>query len=216
MSEAWQTQEERGSGGLIQFIVWVALRIGHTAGRLLLFPICLYFLTFSVRARRASANYLRRILGRAPRFSELFRHYHCFASTLLDRPYFLTGRFKSYEIRVHGEEVMLAIHGSGRGGIMLGAHIGSFEVLRCLASTREWLDLKVMMDMNVSRRTESSCNLLVNGGLSEVSVTDRSHRIVMVNICRIDRRSRWTSRTCGSWGPTVSESIFHPLSGCWT
>ena len=155
VSEAWQTQEERGSRGLIRFIVWVALRLGHSAGRSLLIPICLYFLIFSIQARRASAGYLRRVLGRAPTFIELFRHYHCFASTLLDRPYFLTGRFAPYDIRVHGEEVISVIHGSGRGGVLLGAHIGSFEVLRCFANTRGWLDLRVMMEMDVSRRTDA-------------------------------------------------------------
>ena len=145
MSEAWKNQEERGSTGLIRLIIWIALRGGHPIGRLLLFPICLYFIIFSVNARRASADYLRRILGRAPGIVDLFRHYHCFAATLLDRPYFLTGRFASYDIRVHGEEVMEAINRSGRGGILMGAHIGSFEILRCLATTRQWLDLKVMM-----------------------------------------------------------------------
>lgn len=154
MSEAWKNQEERGSTGLIRLIIWIALRGGHPIGRLLLFPICLYFIIFSVNARRASADYLRRILGRVPGIVDLFRHYHCFASTLLDRPYFLTGRFAPYDIRVHGEEVMLAIHRSGRGGILMGAHIGSFEILRCLATTRQWLDLKVMMEMDNSQRTD--------------------------------------------------------------
>jgi predicted LPLAT superfamily acyltransferase len=155
VSDAWQTQEERGSSGLIRFVIWVALHVGHSAGRFLLIPICLYFLTFSIRARRASADYLRRVLGRAPGVADLFRHYHCFASTLLDRLFFLAGRSASYDIRLHGEEVMLAVQRSGRGGIMMGAHIGSFEVLRCLAGMREWLDLKVMMDMDVSRRTDT-------------------------------------------------------------
>lgn len=155
MSEAWQTQEERGSRGLIRFVIWIALHVGHSAGRLLVFPICLYFLTFSVRARRASADYLRRVLGRAPGVADLFRHYHCFASTLLDRPYFVTGRFASYDIRLHGEEAILAVHRTGRGGVLMGAHIGSFEVLRCLASRCEWLDLKVMMDVDVSRHTDA-------------------------------------------------------------
>jgi predicted LPLAT superfamily acyltransferase len=153
--EAWQVQEERGSRGLIRFVIWIALHVGHTAGHFLVFPICLYFLTFSVRARRASADYLRRVLGRAPGVADLYRHYHCFAMTLLDRPYFVTGQFASYDIRVHGEDVMLAIHRSGRGGVVMGAHIGSFEVLRSFASTCEWLDLKVMMDMDVSRHTDA-------------------------------------------------------------
>ena len=152
MSDAWQTQEERGSSGLVRLIAWIALNIGHSAGHLLLYPISLYFLIFSVRARRASAEYLRRVLGRAPGIVDLFRHYFCFASTILDRAYFLMGRFAPYDIRIHGEEVLENIHRKGQGGILMGSHIGSFEVLRCLASGRDWLDLKVMMYPENSQR----------------------------------------------------------------
>lgn len=158
MTETWQKQEERGSSKLTRLIVWIVLYLGYPAGRALLFPICLYFVVFSVRARRASADYLGRVLDHKPGFIDLFRHYHCFASTLLDRPYFLTGKFEPYDIRVHGEEAIFEIHRSGRGGILMGAHIGSFEILRCLASTRDWLDLKVMMDLNTSRSMDAIAN----------------------------------------------------------
>lgn len=152
MSDTWQTQQERGSSTLVRLIAWIALNIGHAAGHVLLYPICFYFLVFSVQARRSSARYLRRALGRRPNFTDMFRHYFCFAATILDRPYFLTGRFAPYDIRIHGEEVLKDIYQSGQGGILMGAHIGSFEVLRCLAGGRDWLNLKVMMYPENSRR----------------------------------------------------------------
>lgn len=152
MSEAWQAQDERGSSGLVRLIVWIALNVGFSAGRVLLYPICFYFLTFSVRARRASRDYLHRVLGRAPGYADLFRHYMCFASTILDRPYFLAGRFRLYDIRIHGLPALEAMRDTGSGGVLMGAHIGSFEVMRCLATTADWLDLKIMMYPDKSQR----------------------------------------------------------------
>lgn len=152
MGEVWQAQEERGSTVLVRLIAWIALKVGYGAGRMLLYPICLYFLVFSVKARKASADYLRRVLARAPGLRDLFRHYFCFAATILDRPYFLTGRFDTYDIRVHGEDVLQALVDSGRGGILMGAHIGSYEVLRCLAHRRGDIDLKVMMHTETTQR----------------------------------------------------------------
>lgn len=152
MAERWQAQGERGSGALMRLIAWIALNIGYRAGRILLYPICLYFLIFSIDARRASAGYLRRILGRRPRMADLFRHYFCFAATILDRPYFLTGRFESYDIQIHGEEALLRLVDRGQGGILMGAHIGSFEILRCLADRKAHIDLKVMMHRQTTQR----------------------------------------------------------------
>jgi predicted LPLAT superfamily acyltransferase len=145
MSETWQTQAERGSGGMLRLIAWIALNLGYAAGHILLYPICLYFLAFSITARRSSAEYLRRALGREPGFRDLFRHYFVFASTILDRPYFLSGSFTRYDIRIHGKEGLENLARSGRGAVLLGAHIGSFDVLRCLADESALIDLKVMM-----------------------------------------------------------------------
>src|SRR5262249_4812583 len=47
----WTTRRERGTTATIRFIVWVALSLGRRAARLLLYPICGYFLAFSPGSR---------------------------------------------------------------------------------------------------------------------------------------------------------------------
>ena len=59
----WVARPERSSVAAIRLIVWVALRLGRPAARLLLYPICLYFVVFSRKPRRASAKFLERALG---------------------------------------------------------------------------------------------------------------------------------------------------------
>ncbi len=109
---------------------WIALHIGRPVGRALLYPITLYFLATATAARRGSRLFLRRALGREPGWRELFRHIHCFAATILDRVYFLTGRLDQFEIEIFGGQRILDQAASGRGCILLGSHLGSFEALR--------------------------------------------------------------------------------------
>ena len=48
---AWLTRRERGAATAIRLIVWIALHLGRSVTRLLLYPICLYFLAFSSASR---------------------------------------------------------------------------------------------------------------------------------------------------------------------
>lgn len=141
----WLAQEERGSVAMIRAIVWIALRLGRRAARLLLYPICLYFLVFSRGSRRASRAYLARVLGRRPRVADVFRHYHAFASCALDRVFLFNDRLDLFDLRIHDEEMVIDLLKRGSGCFLLGAHLGSFEVMGALG--RRVRNLRVSMAM---------------------------------------------------------------------
>ena len=125
--------EERGSASMLRLMTWISLRLGRRAGRCVLPFIVAYFLLFAAPARRASRIYLRRALGREPGWRDLYRHVHSFASTIHDRIYLVNDRFDLFDIEVHGSELITGLVGDGRGAFLMGAHLGSFEVLRALA-----------------------------------------------------------------------------------
>ena len=133
----WVTRAERSNTLAIRFIVWVALALGRRIARGLLYPICLYFLLFAGEARAASKKYLRKVLGREPRIGDRFRHIHTFASTILDRVFLLNGCFDMFEVRAHLDERARAILEQGRGCVLLGAHLGSFEITRAYADAEK-------------------------------------------------------------------------------
>src|SRR3989337_3824633 len=91
MSRPWLRQPERGSYLALRLITWIARRFGRRLSRVLLYPISAYFVLFSGASRRASLDYLQRVRARAANWLDVFRHYHYFASPLLDRLYFLSG-----------------------------------------------------------------------------------------------------------------------------
>jgi predicted LPLAT superfamily acyltransferase len=110
--------------------VRLALAAGRPLARLLLWPVTLFFLAVSPAARAVSRQYLRRVLDREPGIADLFRHFHAFASTMLDRVYLLNGQYGDFDARLHGEDVVQGILKGGRGCLLLGAHLGSFEMVR--------------------------------------------------------------------------------------
>ncbi|HEV8106322.1 MAG TPA: acyl-CoA synthetase [Burkholderiales bacterium] len=131
----WVRRPERSNALALHAIVWVARVIGRGAARLLLHPICLYFVAFSPRARSASREYLSRVLGRKARLRDLFRHYHRFAAVLLDRIFLLNDELTRFDVRMHGAEVFEEAMAKGEGCLMLSAHLGSFEVARAVGRT---------------------------------------------------------------------------------
>lgn len=145
MKQAWLNIPERSSLFWLRAITWIALRLGRSVARLLLYPVTAYFLLFANRTGSASRAYLRRILGHEPVFAERFRHYHTFACTLLDRVYVLAGQDGRLDIQVHGLEVLERYVRSGQSCILVGAHLGSFEIIRAVGRTRGGLKVKALM-----------------------------------------------------------------------
>lgn len=162
MRKEWLDQSERGSLLAMRVFAWLALKLGRNVGRLFLLPICVYFITFSGPARRASHDYLRRVLPHAPRWRDMVRHYHTFASTIHDRLYLLTGRHEYFDVRVHGYDVVEPLVKS-RGCIMLGSHLGSFEVLRTLGMFQQTLKINVLMHDSHADKLNSILNGLNPG-----------------------------------------------------
>lgn len=129
MSGSWRQQQERGSRHALQLIIWLALHIGRRACRVLLVPISLYFLLTAPLARQSSQTFLRRALARRPSWLATLRHLFVFSTTLLDRVYLVNGRRRELTVRVCNEDVFTAATAAGRGCLLLGSHLGSFEML---------------------------------------------------------------------------------------
>jgi predicted LPLAT superfamily acyltransferase len=129
----WASRQERGSAWLVRFMVWLALSIGRPIARLLLYPIVGYFILFSPTPRAASQKFLTRALGRRARLADFARHIWSFASMVLDRVFLLAGRIGDYRIETVGLDRLEAALAERRGCLLLGSHLGSFEVMRSLA-----------------------------------------------------------------------------------
>ncbi|WP_367159372.1 acyltransferase [Kozakia baliensis] len=123
---------ERGSGPAMRLLLWIALRLGYPVASCLLWPVALYYVAAHSKGRRASRAYLTRILGKPARLPDIARHLYAFCAITLDRIFLLTGRFDSRKIHIEGLDVLVSAIDGGKGCFLLGAHIGSFDVLRII------------------------------------------------------------------------------------
>lgn len=167
MSEGhWADRNERGS------LFWMRLSLNLTRllGRRLMAPV-LYgvVLYFFVTGRSARAS-IREYYTNLAVFSEqpmqpvtngqLFRHFMTFADSILDKFDVLHGKLTLANLDVddpHG--VRSQSHSqSGRGQILVGAHLGNLEVCRALAEA----DKKVRMNVLVHTAHAEKINRLLN------------------------------------------------------
>jgi predicted LPLAT superfamily acyltransferase len=176
----WGDLPERGTPGSLQLIAWIAAHIGRWTTRVLLYPITVYFLVSAREARRVSYEYLRRVRGCPAFWWHVFRHFYCFAATILDRLYLLRGEFDRFEVTLHQKEILLRKIESGTGCILLGSHLGSFEVLRALGVTQQNFPLKVLMDIEHNQNISRFLDALNPKIASTVIVPDRPDTLLKV------------------------------------
>lgn len=141
----WVRRPERSNMTMLRVMTWISLRLGRRAGRVVLHLIAGYFLLFAPASRAGSRAYLARILGRPVLWTDIYRHFFWFASTIHDRIYLLNQRFDLFDIRLHGEPLLREALAGGQGLFLIGAHVGSFEAIRALG--RSHAGLKVAMAM---------------------------------------------------------------------
>ena len=160
MTAPWKERPEGGTPFAVRFFRNLALVCGRGAGRLLLLPTVVWFLLRRGPERRASRAYLARVLGRAPTWADLARHLHCFSATILDRAFMLTESFRRFDIRSHGLDELHRVIDLGRGTLLLGSHLGSFEALRVLSLQRPDVQVRVVLDVRQSPKLTSTLNAL--------------------------------------------------------
>ena len=131
---------------MLRMMTWISLRLGRRASRGVLHLIALYFVLFAPASRRASRDYLPRGLGRPATWKDVYRHFFCFASTIHDRIYLVNRRYDLFDIDIQGREHMHALIAQGSGVFLMGAHLGSFEVIRAIG--RQLPGLRVAMVMH--------------------------------------------------------------------
>jgi predicted LPLAT superfamily acyltransferase len=152
----WVRHRERGSMALLRLMAFVSLHLGRTMSRIPLYGIAVYFFLFAPTARRHSRRYLRLALGRPARAGDRFRQILSFATTIHDRVYLINAQFELFNITIEGESLMRAQLAGGRGALLMGAHMGSFEVMHSLGRRRHGLRVAMAMYEENARKINAT------------------------------------------------------------
>lgn len=152
----WLREQEKSNLAILRLMVWISLTFGRAVGRLVLYGIATYYVLFAPQARRYSRDYLQRALGRWAEWSDGFKHVFSFASTIHDRIYLLNDRFDLFDIEVIGAEALQASLEKQPGALLIGAHLGSFEVLRAVGRGRAGLKVAMLMYEENARKINTT------------------------------------------------------------
>jgi predicted LPLAT superfamily acyltransferase len=182
----WIRHRERGSIALLRIMAFVSLHLGRSVSRIPLYGIAIYFFLFAPSARRHSRRYLRLALGRRPSARDRFRQILSFATTIHDRVFLINEQFEIFNITLEGESLMLAQSDSGRGALLMGAHMGSFEVMHSLGRRRHGLQVTMAMYEENARKINATL-AAINPRL-ESDIVSLGRIDAMLNIAeRLDR-----------------------------
>jgi predicted LPLAT superfamily acyltransferase len=210
----WAGQRERSNLVALRAMRWIAVAAGRRVARLMLHPIALYFFLASREPRRHSRRYLDRALGRPATWRDVYRHFHTFCATVLDRVYLLRGQFDEFAFEASGIEAILEPAGRGEGLLACGAHIGSFEALRMVGHDK---GLKVAMIMYEDNAR------LINDTLAAIAPNAELHTIPLGRVDAMLALRRWldqgglggmlADRTLPGNNPQRSKTVSLPFLG---
>jgi predicted LPLAT superfamily acyltransferase len=138
---AWQRVAEVGSLGALRAANLLYRAFGRRFVVAVLGPVVLYFYLRNRAIRDASRSYLAAVAAETgaapPGRRDVLRHLFEFAVQIFDRMVSWGDSFDRMELEKGRSVALLELARSGRGGILVGAHLGSFDLLRLVADRYE-------------------------------------------------------------------------------
>ncbi len=156
----WSQIAEMGTVGVLRCAESFHRRFGRGPMRVAIAVTCVYFYVCNGTARRASRRYLERLaaspegrvaLGRSPGVRHGVRHFFEFAVNLFDRMIAWGGAYDTMTFEHDGSGHLFELARSGRGALLLGAHLGSFDMLGFVARRYDLVVNVVVFHQNAER-----------------------------------------------------------------
>ncbi|RLD91464.1 MAG: lipid A biosynthesis acyltransferase [Bacteroidetes bacterium] len=143
----WQGKTRGGVAGYLTFI-FILKYLGLNFAYFILRFVVVYFVLFAPLARKSLWFYFRKIHGWGfwKSFIGLFRNFYIFGQTLLDKVALLSGVTTKFTFDFDGEEHLRKMALEGNGGMLIGAHLGNWEIAGQLLDRLETRVNIVMLD----------------------------------------------------------------------
>jgi len=148
----WSELGEVGFLSGMRFLLWVYRLGGFVLFRIVLQPVLLYYFLSNRVARRASLDYLAKLNAHFPDRQmpaaglwSAYRHFNAFANSSLDRLAVWANGNILGRIDFASRPVLLKQLATGKGAVLLGAHLGNMEICRGLSTRNPDLKLNILV-----------------------------------------------------------------------
>jgi len=126
---SWQGKS-RGNTTGFRIFVWVLKHAGLAPAYLLLRFVAFYFFLFSGKAFGHQYAFFRKRLGFTAwsAFISIYKNYYWFGQSIIDRIVLMSGMKQPFRFEFEGEEHLREMVNQKKGGLLLSAHIGNWEI----------------------------------------------------------------------------------------
>ncbi len=113
-----------------KIFVFILNHLGLKLAYIILRLVALYYFFFSFKSNKNSFYYFHHILKykRTTTWLKIYKNYYIFGQTLLDKVALLSGVKTKFTVDHEGGEILDKIAAMGKGGILISAHIGNWEI----------------------------------------------------------------------------------------
>lgn len=123
----WYELQESGSRLGIRIVIWLLRVGGYRLSRLLVYPICFYFIIFVSSVRKWCGVFHQRAVGKRS-FWMAYRTLVNFSMTIIDRALIQMGRGTRFRVNVEGEEILRHLEDPEKAVFIVGSHLGNLEL----------------------------------------------------------------------------------------
>jgi predicted LPLAT superfamily acyltransferase len=122
----------KSRGAVLGYKIFIFLikNLGVKAAYVLLYFVAFYFLVFSFKGTKASFYYFHDRLGfsRLNSIWKVYKSYFVFGQTIIDKVTISSGIKNKFTFEHDGGEAILQLLKEKKGGILISAHVGNFEI----------------------------------------------------------------------------------------
>jgi predicted LPLAT superfamily acyltransferase len=143
MATQWDGTSKGSAAGHWVFFRLISL-FGLWPAYLLLVFVAFYYV-FKDRTAGRAVRVFRKHLGTKATFADVYRHFFSFGMSLIDRYAFLIGKQSLFTFETIREDLIVSALEGKKGAILLGAHIGNWELAGNLLSDRIKAEIHYVM-----------------------------------------------------------------------
>jgi predicted LPLAT superfamily acyltransferase len=164
----------KSKGGTFGYLFFIGL-LRHTSIRFAYFfvrIIALYYFLFL--NRNAMFFYFRRIhrYGRWKSIRSIYRNYCLLGEVLVDKMAFLSGIKSGYTFDFEGEDNLHVMSEGGKGGVLIGAHMGNWEIAGKLLDRIHTRVHILMFEAERENIKQTLERVMVNRPLNVITISD--------------------------------------------
>ena len=122
--------KSRGTPLGYKIFVWILNKLGVLPAYFVLRFVAVYYFFFSYKSSKAIYYYFHNRLGYSAikSFCKIYRNYYLFGQSIIDKVVLMSGIPNNFKIEFDGEENLKKIAALNKGGLLLSAHLGNWEI----------------------------------------------------------------------------------------